>query len=113
MNPLHILVLIIAVGNIALADICIMKAAGADRLVAALYSPWMAGAVALYLSQIVALTYFFVKGWEFGATSMLQLVIYALIVVIAAVVVFGESITPVRLLGIGLAVTGVLIVHSH
>lgn len=113
MSPIHILILIIAVGNIAVADVCIMKAAESRNLVAALSSPWMAAALALYGSQIVALTYFFVKGWEFCATSMLQLVIYALVVVAAAAIIFGESMTPVRIQGIGLALIGVAIIHAY
>ena len=113
MNPIHILILILAVGNIAIADVCIMKAAESRTLLAALVSPWMLAALTLYFSQIVALTYFFVMGWEFGATSMLQLVIYALVVVAAAIIIFGESMTPTRILGVGLALIGVAIIHAH
>ena len=113
MSLIHILILIIAVGNIAIADICIMKAAESQHLVAALRSPWMVAALALYFSQIVALTYFFVMGWEFGATSMLQLVIYALVVVAAAVIFFGESMSPMRVLGVGLALVGVAMIQTH
>ena len=111
MGILQLIILFVAVVNIAIADVFIKKAAEGAHLLAAISSPWMMGALLLYLSQIVALAYFFVRGWEFGSTSMLQLVAYALVVLVAAVVLFGETMTPMRIAGVGLAVAGIALMN--
>ena len=111
MTVFQLVTLCAAVFNIAIADVFIKKAAEGNHLMAAMATPWMAGALMLYVTQIVALTYFFVKGWDFGSTSILQLVIYAVIVIAAAVFIFGEVMTPMRIAGVGLAVAGVALMH--
>jgi multidrug transporter EmrE-like cation transporter len=108
----NLIILFVAVINVAVADVFIKQATVGNHLRAALLTPWMAGAVVLYVTQILALTYFFAKGWDFSSTSMLQLVAYTLIVVVAGALIFGESLTPMRVGGIALAIAGLALMHG-
>ncbi len=99
-----------AVVAIALADIFLKKAALAPTLGLAFRTPWMAAAILLYVYQIIFLTYFFIAGWNLSTISSLQTVVYILVVVVAGLVVFKESLTAMQLLGIILASAGAVLI---
>lgn len=111
MKSIHLLLMITAVISVALADIFLKKAAANGSLWQALRSPWMIGAILLYLNQIFFFTYFFVRGWELSLVGSLQTVLYALIVVGAGVFLMQESLTRLQLAGVILAVGGAVLIN--
>lgn len=107
----HLLLIIVAVAAVAVADVFIKKASLSGNLLEALKSPWMLGAIALYLYQIFFFTYIFVAGWQLSLVGSLQTVFYALVVLSASIFYFRETLTPAQGLGIVLAISGVFLIN--
>ncbi len=105
------LLLILAVTAVALADVCLKKAAQVGTLSQAFLSPWMALAIGLYLFQIFFFTYLFVAGWQLSIIGNLQTVFYALVVLSFGVIYFHETLTAVQMAGICLALIGVYLIN--
>lgn len=105
--------IVLAVIALAVGDVFLKKAAVDTSLWRALRSPWMVGALALYLYQIVFVTYFFVVGWELSIIGTLQAAFYAIIVVLAGIFYFEETLTPAQVIGVVMAFGGVILINSH
>jgi multidrug transporter EmrE-like cation transporter len=101
----------LAVVAVAVADIFLKKATLHNDLGAALRSPWLWGAVALYLLQISFFTFAFVSGWKLSALGALQTALYAVVVLVAGVVLYRETLTPAQVLGVALALGGVTLIN--
>jgi drug/metabolite transporter (DMT)-like permease len=108
---LQISLIILAVIAVAVADACLKKASDEGSLHRAFQSPWMMGAVLLYLFQILFFTYMFTAGWELSLVGSLQTVFYALVVLLAGVFIFRETLTLVQGAGILLAIGGVILIN--
>ena len=111
MKSLHLILILLAVSSVAIADIFLKKAALHGNLWQALKSPWMAGAIGLYLFQIVFFTYAFVRGWELSLVGSLQTALYALIVLGAGIFLLQEKLTTVQLVGAILAAGGAVLIN--
>ncbi len=107
----HGLLVGLAVVAVAVADVLLKKATATHDLGAALRSPWFGGAVALYLLQIGFFAYAFASGWKLSVLGALQTALYGIIVVIAGVVIFRETLTPAQVVGVLLALGGVALIH--
>lgn len=103
--------LILAVSAVAIADVLLRKAEALGGLTKAILSPWMLGAVALYLFQIFFFTYLFVSGAKLINVGVIQTVFYALIVILSGVFIFGESLSSVQIIGMILALSGVFLLN--
>ncbi|MEA2701316.1 MAG: hypothetical protein QOE22_25 [Candidatus Parcubacteria bacterium] len=101
--------IILAVSAVAIADVFLRKTQSLGSFSKALTSPWLMGAVALYILQIAIFTYLFSKGAELSYVGVLQVVFYALIVLIAAVVLFKEPIGTLQIVGTAFALIGVVL----
>ncbi len=101
----------LAVIAVAVADVCLKKATLHQDLNAAARSPWLWSAVALYLLQIGFFTYAFASGWKLSALGALQTALYAVIVLVAGVVFYRETLTPAQTLGVVLALGGVVLIN--
>jgi drug/metabolite transporter (DMT)-like permease len=108
---IQIALMILAVIAVAVADAFLKKASDEGSLHRALQSPWMIGAFLLYLFQILFFTYVFVAGWELSLVGSLQTVFYALIVLLAGIFIFRETLHLVQGVGILLAVGGVILIN--
>lgn len=108
---LQILFIILAVIAVAVADAFLKKASDEGSLHRAFQSPWMMGAVLLYLFQILFFTYMFVAGWELSVVGSLQTVFYALVVLLAGIFIFRETLTLVQGVGILLAIGGIILIN--
>lgn len=108
---LQILLIVLAVIAVAVADAFLKKASDQGSLHWAFQSPWMMGAMLLYLFQILFFTYMFVAGWELSVVGSLQTVFYALVVLLAGIFIFRETLTLVQGAGILLAVGGVILIN--
>ncbi len=110
-KPTQWLIVGLAVTAVAIADIFLKKATLHNDLSAALRSPWLWGAVGLYLLQIGFFTYAFVAGWKLSALGALQTVLYAVIVLAAGVLLYRETLSPAQLVGVALALGGVVLIN--
>ena len=111
MKLLHLSLLIVAVVSVAVADVFLKRATLNTTFLKALTSPWMAGAVLLYLFQIFFFTYVFVSGGELSLVGSLQTVLYAVIVLGASVLLFNEKLTILQAAGFVLAIGGVILIN--
>jgi len=107
----HIAFFVLAVAAVAIGDVCLKKASLAGSFSQALFSPWIAAAVVLYLYQILFFTYVFVSGWRLSIVGMMQTVLYALIVSGIGVLYFKESLSTGQGIGMTLAFAGVLMMN--
>jgi len=100
-----------AVVAVAVADVLLKKATVNGSVEHALRSPWLWGAVGLYLLQIGFFTRAFVAGWPLSHIGVLQTALYASIVLVAAVVLYRETVTPTQVVGLVLAIGGVVLIN--
>lgn len=101
--------ILIAVLSVAIADVCIKKAAEIGTFPAVFFNWWMLAGIILYLLQIVLFAWMFLNGWNLSIVGSLQIVCYAAVVIGAGFFIFKEQITPLQLTGIILAFIGVLL----
>lgn len=101
----------LAVIAVAVADICLKQATARNDLGQAMRSPWLWGAVGLYLLQIVFFTYAFTSGWQLSALGAWQTALYAVVVLAAGVIFYRETLTPAQALGLMLALGGVTLIN--
>ncbi len=109
----HLTLLGLAMAAVAVADVFLKRAAAGGDLHAALRSPWMIAAILLYLFQIAVFTFAFLAGWKLSLIGALQIALYACIVVGAGLLLFRETLSLRQMVGLGLAVGGVILVSSH
>jgi drug/metabolite transporter (DMT)-like permease len=103
--------IVIAVIAVAVADVLLKKAALAGSLGAALRSPWLMLAIALYLFQVGLFIFVFISGWKLSIIGALQTALYALIVLAAGVLLYNEDLTRLQVIGILLAIGGVVLIN--
>lgn len=103
--------LILAASSVAVADIFIKKAVIVGSFSKMLVSPWIWGAIVLYLFQIGVFAYLFVSGSKLLYIGVMQIVLYSLIVILAGIFLFNESITPIQMGGVVLAIVGVILLN--
>lgn len=111
MKPLTWILLIAAVAAVAVADICLKRAAAPGSMAAALRSPWLYAAAGLYLFQVGFFTYLFVSGTPLLYVGILQTALYAAIVLLAGFFLFKETMSPVQWAGLGLALVGAVLMN--
>jgi multidrug transporter EmrE-like cation transporter len=102
-----------AVVAVAIADVLLKKATVQGSFEHAVRNPWLWGAVALYLLQIGFFTYAFVSGWQLSHVGALQTALYAVIMLAAGVLLYRETLMPIQIIGMLLAVVGVVLINWH
>ena len=104
--------MLVAVSAVAVADILLKKAAvGEAGLVGALKSPWVLGAVLLYLLQIFLFLLAFESHAKLSWVGVMQTGIYACITLGAGFLYFGESLTAVQTVGVVCTIIGVVLLN--
>jgi len=111
MSFIHTMLVVLAVSAVAIADIFLKKTQALGSMGKALTSPWMLGAIALYLFQIFFFTYLFMSGAKLSYIGVMQTALYAVIVLLGGILFFGESFTPLQIVGMVLALTGAVILN--
>jgi len=111
MSFTHTILLILAVSAVAIADVLLKETGALGNLSKALMSPWVLGAIVLYLFQIILFTYLFVSGEHLLNIGLVQVALYEFIVVVAAVVLFKETLTTVEAVGALFAVIGIVLLN--
>ncbi len=107
---LHLAFIILAVIAVAVADVFLKQAAVMGNWALTLKSPWLLGALILYLYQILFFTYIFVTGGRLSFVGSLQTALYALIVIGTGIVFFQERLTVLQSVGVCLAVIGAILI---
>ncbi len=109
---IQITLIIIAASSVAVADGLVKKSAfNTQNFWIALNNPLIILAVMLYMVQIIIFTYIFIKKWDLGIVGMMQMMIYAAIVIIAGITFFEEKITPAHGAGMILAVAAAVLMN--
>ncbi|MBI3366099.1 hypothetical protein HY041_00525 [Candidatus Roizmanbacteria bacterium] len=109
---LQIFIVILAGASVAIGDIFIKKSAiQTHNLIKGLINPFMMIAVSLYLLQIVLFYFIFIKKWELGIVGLMQMIVYAAIVITAGIVFFQERITFSHGIGMILALIGAILMN--
>ena len=110
-NYYHLGAIVLAAIAVAIADTLIKKASLSGSFLMAIKSPWMIAVILLYLAQIFFFIYVFMNNWDLGIVGNLQMVFFSLSVILLGFLVFGETLTALQFLGIGLALVGVILMN--
>jgi len=110
-KPFQWIVVFLAVISVAIADVMLKKAAAHGNLVEAIASRWFIGAASLYFVQISFFIYAFLAGWKLSIIGALQTAFYAIIILVAGVFIYRETLTSVQLIGILFAIGGVILIN--
>ncbi len=109
---LQITLIIIAAGSVAVADGLVKKSAfDTENFWIALKNPLMILAIMLYMLQIIIFAYIFVKKWNLGIVGIMQMMIYAALVIVAGITFFQEKITPAHGAGMILALAAAVLMN--
>ncbi len=104
--------LVVAASSVAVADGLIKQSAfKTESFLVAVKNPLMIVAILLYIVQVILFAYIFVKRWELGIVGLMQMVIYAAVVIFLGVFFFNEKITLTQGIGMGLALIGVVFMN--
>jgi drug/metabolite transporter (DMT)-like permease len=112
MNFISGSVLIVSVLAIAIADVCIKKAGVSISSFKEVFSnPWFLVAIGLYILQVVGFAYLFFSGFKLTVVGIVQTALYALVIILSGVLIFGESVSLIQGIGIALAILGVVLIN--
>ena len=112
MESLNQLASVILAGvTVGIADLIIKKISTPGNYWLSFKSPWMLVIFILYLFQIAFFIYLFTNGWSLGIAGNTQLVAYSITVLISGLIFFNEQISSLRLLGVTIAVIGVIMMN--
>jgi drug/metabolite transporter (DMT)-like permease len=103
--------LILAYAAVAVADVFLRKASDFTNVADIFKSPWIIGAIALYIFQIFVFIYLFFTGAQLINVGIVQIVLYALIIIGSSVLLFHETVTPAQTIGIVFGVVGVILIN--
>lgn len=110
-KPIQWIVIFLAVISVAVADVMLKKAATHGNLLDALASPWFFGAAGLYFLQISFFIYAFLAGWKLSVIGALQTALYAIIIIVAGVFLYKETLSWNQMAGVFLALSGVVLIN--
>jgi drug/metabolite transporter (DMT)-like permease len=111
MSFIQTTLLVLAVSAVAIADIFLKKTQIEGSLLKAITSPWMLCAIVLYLFQIFFFTYLFASGAKLINIGIMQTVLYAVIILVAGIYFFEETLSSMQIAGVILALLGVLLLN--
>lgn len=111
MSFIQTVLLIIAASSVAIADVFLKETKTAGSFIKALTTPWMLGAVLLYIFQILFFTYLFINGAKLINVGIMQMVLYAVIIILAGIFLFNETLSFIQIVGIILALMGVFLMN--
>ncbi len=94
---------------IAVGDAFLKKAGQTGSFSAAFQSPWLFGAVVLYLAQILVVVYLFFGKMPLGIVGTGLTLVYSVVMVFIGYQFFGEKFTLLQLAGAILGLAGVFL----
>ncbi|OGI96190.1 hypothetical protein A3I84_01470 [Candidatus Nomurabacteria bacterium RIFCSPLOWO2_02_FULL_36_8] len=96
--------------SVAVADVFLKKASTFTDLATFLKSPWMIGAISLYIFQIFIFIYLFFTGMKLIDVGIMQVILYALIVLASGILFFHETLTLIKIIGIILGIISIALI---
>ena len=111
MNYFQLGAVVLAGIAVAIADALIKKTAISGNFAAAFKNPLMLLVLFLYLIQVVFFVYVFVNKWDLAIVGNLQMVFYSITVILIGLLVFGETLTLIKGIGITVALIGVILMN--
>ena len=110
---IQILIILFAGSSVAIADVMIKKSAfTTHNFWVAFKNPLILGAAFLYIFQIILFIYVFVKRWDLGIVSLMQMIAYAAIVIFAGVFYFHEKYSILQAIGMAMAFIGIILMNA-
>lgn len=103
--------LVLGSSAVAIADVLLKKASSFASFIDFAKSPWLVGAVLLYALQIGVFVYLFLSGQKLVDVGIMQIIIYALIVIFSSIFFFHESLTALKIVGILFGLVGVVLIN--
>jgi len=97
--------------SVGVADSLIKKIALTGSFWSALKSPWMAVILLLILVQVSFFIFVFRRHWDLSIAGNIHIVFYSLTIILSGLLVFGEKISLIQGIGIGLALVGVVLMN--
>ncbi|EKD47656.1 MAG: hypothetical protein ACD_65C00345G0002 [uncultured bacterium] len=110
-KALQFIAIVLAGITVGIADALIKKASLTESLWTTLKNPLMLIILPLYVAQVLFFIYVFKHQWSVGIAGNVQIVFYSLTVVISGFLIFGEKISPIQGMGMGLALIGVILMN--
>ena len=110
-NPAQLSLIILAGISVGVADALIKKITLTGNFSSAFKNPLMLVIILLYIVQIVFLAYILKNQWKLGIVGNLQMVFYSVTVILSGLIIFGEKISLVQWIGIGLALVGGILMN--
>lgn len=107
---IYLLLLILASASVAVADVFLKKASAFVNMADFLKSSWMISAILLYVFQIFIFIYLFFSGVKLVDVGIMQVILYALIVLTSGILFFHETLTLIKIIGIILGITSVVLI---
>lgn len=111
MNIIQVFSIILAGISVGVADTLIKKVSLTGNFWSVFLNPLMALIVFLYLCQIALFIHIFKYNWHLGIVGNLEVVFYSLTLIIIGIIFFGENISLIQGIGIGLALIGVILMN--
>src|SRR3989344_6112047 len=108
-NYMQLGAVILAGLAVAIADALIKKISTSEGFWVAIKNPWMLMIILLYLAQILFFIYVFMNKWKLGIAGTLQMVFYAITVILVGLIYFGEHISLIQGIGIAFALVGIVL----
>ena len=108
---IYLIFLIIGSSAVAVADVFIKKASVLSSFPAIFKNIWMIFAVLLYLLQIFIFAYLFSAGLKLSYVGIVQIILYALIVLLSSVLFFRETLTLFEAIGMTLGIIGIILIN--
>ena len=110
-NYIQLGAIILAGIAVAIADALIKKTSINNNFWLAFKNPLMLLVIFLYVIQVFFFVYIFMNKWNLGIVGNLQMVFYSISVVLIGVLVFGEKLTLIHIIGIIFALIGVILIN--
>jgi drug/metabolite transporter (DMT)-like permease len=110
-NIVQLSIIILAGIFVGIADVLIKKIALVGNFWSALKNPLMLIILLLYIVQIIFLIYIFRHHWNLGIVGNLEVVFYSFTMVLLGLLFFGETLSLIQGIGIGLALIGVILIN--
>lgn len=106
------LMILLSGALVALADGFIKKASlHQESLLAVLRNPLMIYVTAIYIFAVIAFSVAFIKQWDLGIVGIMQIIVYAVAVVVGGVIFFHERLTFTHGIGIALALIAAVLLN--
>lgn len=110
-NILQLLAIILAGVSVGIADALIKKITLTGSFWSAFKNQWMIIILLLYLAQIIFFIFLFKQNWNLGIVGNIQIVFYSITIILSGLIIFGENISIIQGIGIGLALIGVVLMN--